>query len=161
MAPMPILIGYDGSPNARRAIEEAGQLFGDVPAVVATAWLSFEEAAPAGLLALPADVVRGAVEDLDAAQREEAERLAAEGAELARQAGLDAEPRATHCRGPFFSALVHLADELDARALVLGSRGRSSLAAAVLGSVSTGVLHHTHRPVLVVREPETGHGSEP
>lgn len=152
----PILIGYDGSPNARRAIAEAGGLFGRVPAVVATAWLSFEEAAPGGLLALPAEVVRGAVEDLDASQREAAQALAAEGAGLAREAGLDAEPRATHCRGPFFASLVDLADELGARAIVVGSRGRSSLAAAVLGSVSTGVLHHTDRPVLVVRDDEPG-----
>ena len=148
----PVLVAYDGSPNAREAVEVAGRLFGGAPAVIATAWLSFEEAAPAGLLALPAHIVSDAAEDLDAAQREKAEQLAAEGAELARGAGLDAEARAPHCRGPFFSSLVHLADELDARAVVVGSRGRSSIAAAVLGSVSTGVLHHTHRPVLVVRE---------
>jgi nucleotide-binding universal stress UspA family protein len=37
---------------------------------------------------------------------------------------------------------------------VAGSRGRSSVAAAVLGSVSTGILHHTRRPVLVVRGDE-------
>ena len=54
-------------------------------------------------------------------------------------------------KGPFFAALIALADELDAKAIVVGSRGRSSLAAAVLGSVSTGVLHHTDRPVLVAR----------
>ena len=47
--------------------------------------------------------------------------------------------------GPF------AADELDASAIVLGSRGRSPMAATVLGSVSTGVLHRTRRPVLVVR----------
>ena len=148
----PVLIGYDGSPNAREAVEVAGRLFAGAPAVIATAWLSFEEAAPAGLLALPANVVADATEDLDAAQREKAEQLSSEGAELARAAGLDAEARAPHCRGPFFSSLVHLADELDARAVVVGSRGRSSIAAAVLGSVSTGVLHHAQRPVLVVRE---------
>jgi len=152
----PVLVGYDGSPNAREAVEVAGGLFRGAPAVVATAWLSFEEAAPAALLALP---VEGAVEDLDATQRETAEAIAAEGAERARTAGLDAEPRTPHCRGPFFSSLVGLAEELDARAIVVGSRGRSSLAAAVLGSVSTGVLHHTTRPVLVVRGPETGDGS--
>ena len=53
--------------------------------------------------------------------------------------------------GPFFAALIEAADELDARAIVAGSRGRSSLRAAVLGSVSTGLLHHTIRPVLIVR----------
>ena len=50
-----------------------------------------------------------------------------------------------------FAAIVAYADELDATAIVLGSRGRSTLAATLLGSVSTGVLHHTTRPVLVAR----------
>ena len=43
------------------------------------------------------------------------------------------------------------ADAVDATVIVVGSRGRSTLAASVLGSVSTGILHHTKRPVLVVR----------
>ena len=89
-----------------------------------------------------------AVGTLDEANRETAEALAAEGAELARAAGFDAQPRAVRAGGPFFAALIETADELDARAIVVGSRGRSAFAAAVLGSVSTGLLHHTQRPVL-------------
>jgi nucleotide-binding universal stress UspA family protein len=42
-------------------------------------------------------------------------------------------------------------DDIDASVIVLGSRGRSTLAATLLGSVSTGVLHHTAPPVLVAR----------
>ena len=42
------------------------------------------------------------------------------------------------------------ADEQDARAVVLGSRGRSGVRAALLGSVSYGVVHHSSRPLLVV-----------
>jgi nucleotide-binding universal stress UspA family protein len=151
MTPEPVLFAYDGSPHARAAIERAGSVLRPGPAVVATAWTSFEGAAPAALLAMPGDMVQGAAEDLDAAGREEAERLAAEGAELARAAGFDAESRAIRSTGPFFVALIDCADELDASAVVVGSRGRSQIAAAVLGSVSTGVLHHTKRPVVVVR----------
>ncbi len=44
---------------------------------------------------------------------------------------------------PYFAALLEVAEELDARVIVAGSRGRSTIAAAVLGSVSTGLLHHT------------------
>ena len=104
----------------------------------------------AALLALPGDVVRGAVDDLDAAGRDRAEELAAEGADLARAGGFDPTPRAVRSPGPFFAALIETADEIDAAAIVIGSRGRSRLAATVLGSVSTGVLHHTRRPVLIV-----------
>lgn len=147
----PALIAYDGSPHAREAVAEAGRVLGGRPVVVATACTSFRDAAPAALLALPADAVGAAVEDLDAAEREAAERLAEEGAALAREAGLEASARAVQQGGPHFSAIVGCADELDAAVIVVGSRGRSALAAAMLGSVSTGVLHHTRRPVLVVR----------
>jgi nucleotide-binding universal stress UspA family protein len=143
-----VLIAYDGSQHARDAIARAGETLRPGPTVVATAWTSFADAAPHALLR---DAVRPVVEDLDVAGREEAEALAAEGAELARAAGFDAEPRAVRAGGPFFAALIEAADELDAQVIVAGSRGRSSVAAAVLGSVSTGLLHHTHRPVLVVR----------
>jgi nucleotide-binding universal stress UspA family protein len=151
MSPGPVLIAYDGSPHARAAIEHAGRTLQHGRAVVATAWTSFERTAPAALLALPGGIVRGAAEDLDAVNRAEAEEMAADGAEMARAAGFDAEARALESGGPYFAALVRLADELDAAAIVVGSRGRSRLAAGILGSVSTGVLHHTGRPVLVVR----------
>ena len=148
----PVLLAYDGSEHAKTAIERAGAVLQHGPAVVATAWTTFEGAAPAALLALPGDMVREGTAALDEAGRETAEELAAEGAELARAAGFDAEPRAVCSSGPFFAALIHLADELDARAIVAGSRGRSALRAAVLGSVSTGLLHHTRRPVLIGRD---------
>ena len=119
----PVLFAYDGSTHAQAAIERAGAELEHGPAGVATVWTG----------------------------RETAEGVAAEGAELARAAGFDAEPRAVRSSGPFFAALIEAADELDARAIVAGSRGRSSLRAAVMGSVSTGLLHHTTRPVLIVR----------
>ena len=147
----PVLLAYDGSEHAKTAIERAGAVLQHGPAVVATAWTTFEGAAPAALLALPGSMVREGTAALDEAGRETAEELAAEGAELARAAGFDAEPRAVSSSGPFFAALIDLADELDASAIVAGSRGRSTLAAAVLGSVSTGLLHHTSRPVMIVR----------
>jgi nucleotide-binding universal stress UspA family protein len=151
MSQGPVLFAYDGSAHARAAIERAGGILQPGPAVVATAWSSFEEQSPAALLALSRDMVRETVGMLDAANRETAEECAAEGAELARAAGFDAEARALRAGGPFFAALLHAAEELDARAIVAGSRGRSSFASAVLGSVSTGLLHHPERPVLVVR----------
>jgi nucleotide-binding universal stress UspA family protein len=41
----------------------------------------------------------------------------------------------------------------DAALLVVGSRGRSTLRELVLGSTAMAVLHHAHRPVLVVPTP--------
>lgn len=44
------------------------------------------------------------------------------------------------------------ADRQAADMIVIGSRRRSGIGAAVLGSVSQGVVHHATRPVLVVPE---------
>ena len=151
MSQGPVLFAYDGSENARAAIDHARGVLQPGDAVVATAWTSFEDASPGVLHVLPKHMIGEAVVTLDEASRETAEALAAEGAELARAAGFDAEPRAVRTGGPYFAALLETADELDARVIVAGSRGRSAFAAAVHGSVSTGLLHHTRRPVLVVR----------
>jgi nucleotide-binding universal stress UspA family protein len=145
-----ILIAYDGSKGAQAAIARAGAVLGGGRAVLATVWSPLREAAPAALLALPAGVVDAAVDDIDAATEAHARDVAAEGAERARAAGFEAEPRAVRSPERYFRALLALADELDAPVIVMGTRGRSAVAAAMLGSVSSGVLHHGRRPVLVV-----------
>lgn len=53
-------------------------------------------------------------------------------------------------RGSAGHALCDLADELGAAALVLGSRGHSGFARAVLGSVSDHVVRHATQPVVVI-----------
>jgi nucleotide-binding universal stress UspA family protein len=150
LAREPVVIAYDGSEGAKAAIARAGTVLRGDPAVVATVWAPLRDEVPHMLLALPAGIAADAVDDIDTATRQHAEDLAAEGAELARAAGFAAEPRAVAAPGRYFRALLDLAEELDARVIVMGSRGRSPVAAAVLGSVSTGVLHHGTRPVLVV-----------
>ena len=148
--PNDVLIAYDGSDGAKAAIAHAGAVLPGGPAVVATAWAPLRDSAPAPLLALPAGIAEDAIADIDAATRQHAEDLAAEGAALARAAGFDAVPRAVPTDGRYFRALLDLADEVDAPLIVMGSRGRSPVAAAVLGSVSSGVLHHGRRPALIV-----------
>jgi nucleotide-binding universal stress UspA family protein len=49
------------------------------------------------------------------------------------------------------AALGRLAGERSAALVVVGSRGRSALREIVLGSAAMATLHHTQRPVLVVR----------
>jgi nucleotide-binding universal stress UspA family protein len=52
-------------------------------------------------------------------------------------------------------AIVHLAEEIGADLIVIGSRGRGGLRRALMGSVSDSVVRHAHCPVLVVR-PQNG-----
>eukprot|EP00048_Salpingoeca_helianthica_P008362 m.121739 g.121739 ORF g.121739 m.121739 type:complete len:236 (+) comp14585_c2_seq1:123-830(+) len=49
--------------------------------------------------------------------------------------------------------LCRLAEALDVRVVVVGSRGMGALRKALLGSVSEYLTHHCSRPVLVVRTP--------
>jgi len=50
-------------------------------------------------------------------------------------------------------ALVQLADERDARVIVVGTRGERPLTGALLGSTPHKLLHLSDRPVLVVPAP--------
>src|SRR5262245_36854878 len=150
MSDRPILIAYDGSDNARAAVEHAGALLAPRRAVVTCVWASIESAAPAAALGVPTSVMVAGARELDAAARDRAEALAAEGAALAGESGLDAEARAFQSEGSPWRGIVRCAKEIDAAAVVTGSRGRSGLAAAFLGSTAQGVLNHAHRPVIVV-----------
>ena len=52
------------------------------------------------------------------------------------------------------TALIEVADEHDARMIVVGSYGERPLKSALVGSTPTRLLHLSERPVLVVRAPE-------
>lgn len=146
----PVVIAYDGSEHARAAIEHAGALLRSRWAVVTCVWSSVEAHVPAATIAVPAGVALGGARELDAQAQRRAARLAAEGAELARRAGFEAEARTIRGDDSPWRAIVDCAAELDAAAVVTGTRGRSRPVAALLGSTAEGVLHHAHRPVLVV-----------
>jgi nucleotide-binding universal stress UspA family protein len=49
-------------------------------------------------------------------------------------------------------AIAQAAERLHADVIVLGTHGRSGISKAVMGSVTSNVLHHSKRPVLLVRE---------
>ena len=149
-----ILIGYDGSEDARTAIEQAGKLLGGQPATVLTVWEPFMEVLAhssfgAGMSAGMVDF-----EEIDAANRTGAETRAQEGAELARQAGLDAQPHTRNQVTSIGDAILEEASELDATAIVVGSRGLTGVKSLVLGSVSHGLIHHADRTVIVVPSAE-------
>jgi nucleotide-binding universal stress UspA family protein len=150
----PILFAYDGSDNAKHAIAGGGELLAREPALVVTVWesalaLAYRHSMP-GELAL----VREVVEEIDTTAQEAAEATAGEGAELTHAAGLDSEPLAERSDRSLSQALVDLAHARSARAVVLGSRGRSGVASVLLGSFSYGVVHHCRCPVLTAPPPE-------
>jgi nucleotide-binding universal stress UspA family protein len=143
----PILICYDGTDGAERAIESAATLFGARRAVVLDVAPAIT---PAESLATLSPVVPGnAFEELNTA---DADQVAGRGAEIARSSGLDAEARSS-LAAPTWQGIVDIADELDAAVIVIGSRGLNGLREALDGSVSHQVAEHAGRPVLIVPPP--------
>jgi nucleotide-binding universal stress UspA family protein len=156
-ASAPILIAYDGSDAARGAVSAAAELFGGRGAIVATAWepaLAYESATmPApGLELQPMPVDVKEAHALEGELEARAARIAGEGAELARSAGLEAEPAAVAGDIQAAESIAELARERGAAAIVIGSRGLTGLRARLEGSTSKGVLKRAPCPVVVVHD---------
>ncbi len=127
----PLVIGFDGSPLSEHAVRRAGALFPGRRAIVTHV----------GHLA-----------------------LAAEGVELAAAAGLQAEPRTVDApmsavvrpdSAPWHQ-LADVAEQAGAAAIVVGARGSGAVRRFLLGSTTSGLLHHVRRPLLVVPEASLG-----
>ena len=148
---MRLFICFDGSANAERAITRAGQLFPDADATVAHAWQPpLPIAAMKGGIAF--EVAREVEDDLDNQALDHARSVTQRGGETAKAAGLDAHPLEIRAAGALWSALLDAADEYDADVIVAGTRGWGEIRALLLGSTSSGLVHHSRRPVLVVPE---------
>ena len=142
------LIAYDGSDDAKQAIEWAGQVLARRPVTVLAVWQDPHAALThswAGL-AYVTDL-----SEIAEAAKQAATTCAAEGAALAAAAGLDAEPLVRQAAGPVWPTILEASEQLDASVVVLGSRGLTGISTLMLGSVSDAVLHHTRRPTFIVR----------
>ena len=134
----PILLCYDGSDDAFRAIEFAGSLFPGRRAIVLSLWEHYS-------------VLSGIPRVDDSLVQEATEALAADGAERARDAGFGAAtPLAVEAHHGVAEGIIAAADEHDALLVVMGTRGNTGIRSLLLGSVSHAVAHHAHRPLLIV-----------
>jgi len=87
----------------------------------------------------------------DTEEHGDAEEFLAKELAHVREAGVEATASLVRARaGHAAQAIVETAEAEDADAIVMGSRGRGGLSAALLGSTSFKVLHLSDRPVLVV-----------
>lgn len=134
-----LVVGYDGSPEARAAVAYAASRAGSSGRVVVV------HAPETGLLlpGLPAPEVM--IEDSAAHGEAVLDALILEGGDELVDTDFDFDLAA----GPPAQALVDAAARYRADEIVIGSRGFGR-ARAALGSVSHDVLHRADRPVVVV-----------
>jgi nucleotide-binding universal stress UspA family protein len=145
-----ILIAYDGSDDAKAAIEHASKLFPGESATILTVWQRFIDtmARAGGGLGVVVDF-----DEIDRDAEQGAANTAGEGAELANKAGLQASARTAVVESTVADAILNEASSTGAAAVVCGSRGFTGVKSLMLGSVSHHILQHADLPVMVVPSP--------
>jgi nucleotide-binding universal stress UspA family protein len=133
----PLVVGYDGTPGAKAALEEALRLAGPLGAEVVVTF------------AYHAGAVGGENIDLFDALRERGNTVAEEALDIARAAGVAA--RAELVNDSPAAGLASVAADEGAQMIVVGSYGDRPLKALIIGSTPHRLLHVTETPVLVVR----------
>jgi nucleotide-binding universal stress UspA family protein len=146
-----VLLAWDGSTGAARAAELLHQwpIFArssvrvvSVADIEVPWWSGFPEAGSPELMPLWLDAID--------ASRSRHDLLASEMTVELQAAGLTVE--ADRREGDAASEILAAAHAFKADLILLGTRGRTSVARLVLGSVARNVLHHASSSVLVVRE---------
>jgi len=136
-----IVLGYDGEPGSRAALNTAVAIASAFkrPLVIAFGYAP----APIG----------GEVADLSRAVQDLGERITAEAVSLAHDVDSSVSVQTELVNDRPAEAILRAADQYDAMAIVVGATGRGPIAGALLGSVTYQVVHRATRPVVVVPSP--------
>jgi nucleotide-binding universal stress UspA family protein len=134
-------VGFDGSPEARRALALATE----VARTTGGSLRLMAVGEPADRL-LDATPSGRAWSSLEEKRRRSAEAMLAEAVDRLRLGGVEATGDAVSGFAP--EKLECLSDQVDL--LVVGSRGHGVALRVLLGSTADALLHHAHCPVLVV-----------
>jgi nucleotide-binding universal stress UspA family protein len=152
-----ILICYDGSDDSKQAVSRAAELFPAHEAIVLHVWEPLKDVASTPPVPGLYGMLEQGLDEMDRIGDEVSQRIAAEGTERAGAAGLDAEPLSISGHGRAWRNILKVARDRDVQAIVLGQRGIGGAERALLGSVSTAVVHHADRPVVVVPAEQSAH----
>ena len=147
-----IVVGTDGSPTAERAVQQAAGLAADEGArlVVVSAYQQGERRVSRADVDQVPDDIRHTLTD-----RAQTEELAERGRTIAREAGV-AKVVVQALEGDPAAVLLEAARDFGADLIVVGSRGLTSHAHFILGSVASSVAHHAPCDVLVAHTTKVG-----
>jgi nucleotide-binding universal stress UspA family protein len=158
--PTKILLATDGSTEAELAARTAVDLSQktdselhlihvlDVAKVALSMAVLYSEATDPEGVELPDPVLE---EDLEQRAKQGGRKVLDEEEQRVRSAG-GTVAHSHLMMGAVEREIVHLAEDLGAGLIVMGSRGLGGLRRALMGSVSDSVVRHAHCPVMVVRE---------
>jgi nucleotide-binding universal stress UspA family protein len=132
-----IVVGYDGSACGDAALSSALGIAAELGDQVTVVF----GYAPPGLWG-------GEIAEHEEAIEELGEKVMAKAKSQAAEQGVDIEAQLVARRAA--EALIEVADQRDARMIVVGSFGDPPLKGMILGSTPNKLLHLSERPVLVV-----------
>ncbi len=136
-----VLIGYDGSAHAKKALE-----YGIDFAMHAGAELTIVTVFPKA----PEYLGSPQREEVAAQMKAEARRMAEMAAEQARACNIETVGVEV-LEGSPAESILSVADARRCDCIVVGSRGKNGMAGLLLGSVSDRLAHYARVPVLIVK----------
>ncbi|WP_410578490.1 universal stress protein [Amycolatopsis sp. lyj-108] len=154
----PVVTGFDGSPEARRAVRWAVAEAKTRGLGLVLAYCTHDRLPPPGSDPVATPLNEAVPHAADEADVEPARRQLASMAEALKRSEPDLDVRTVVGGGTPEQVLTSVADETDAAMIVLGESHTGLFARAVLGSTESEVTKTAGRPVVVVRgdEPPPG-----
>ena len=152
----PVVVAFDGSPEAAAAVRAAASLFRDRQLLIVSIWepglaMAAMSSPDAMGMTLPMPNPEE-IATIDGIQSDHATATAEAGAKLARDLGARADALPTRDEVDVAETVLGVAGQRDAAAVVVGSRGLGAVKSRLLGSTSRRLLHDAELPVLVVRD---------
>jgi nucleotide-binding universal stress UspA family protein len=154
----PVIAAFDGSAESQAAVRAAAELFHDRVVVVVSVWEP-----GLAMVVMPSTDATGLgyppptpeqIAAVDAAQEDHAASAAQAGARLVQELGGSAEALSVAEELNVAETIAAIAEERDAAAIVVGSRGLGAVKSRLMGSTSRRLLQDGQRPILVVQAPD-------
>ncbi len=149
--PLTLLLCYDGTDRAKRAIEVAAHLFPGASAKVVHVWEPIERVV--ARYAALAPYLGENVGEADSEVSGQSSALAGEGAELASAAGLHASAHSAVLETTVWEAVINAAEEHGADVIITGTRSLHGARELLAGTLSHSLLQHGTIPLLAIPSP--------
>lgn len=147
--PRGLIVGVDGSAQSHTALRWAAH-----EAVLRKVALTLVHVLPAGLPSWGyGSAVAPLPQDFGRLQEEQGQQILAEAARIVGETTTHGRLTEIHTELKYSSAVATLIDlSKDADMVVVGCRGHGAWGRGLLGSVSTGLVHHAHCPVAIIHD---------